>query len=151
MLSLTAPPEAGALLDRYLISLDDDELDDAWASGLFTEDAWVAFPMSRHDGLPGLADYHRRSLAAFARTQHLGSRPVAEPVDADTVRLRASVVSTHVYEDAGAPGAAPLFVAGTLVHGRARRTGDGWRLAALDFRVLWTTGTPPGARGAGAS
>ncbi|MFD1273414.1 hypothetical protein ACFQ51_21895 [Streptomyces kaempferi] len=47
--------EISTLLDRYLIGLDDDELDDAWARGLFTKDALVEFPMSLHEGLEGLA------------------------------------------------------------------------------------------------
>ncbi|SDO12606.1 nuclear transport factor 2 family protein [Actinacidiphila guanduensis] len=140
----TDPPAAGAaqLLDRYLISLDDDKLDDAWARDLFTEDAVVEFPMSRHAGRAGMADWHRESLAAFAGTQHLGSPAVVDPLGPDRVGLRANLVSTHVHH----PGAArePLFATGTFVTGEARRTPAGWRLSALAFRVVWMTGSPPG-------
>ncbi|MEU6219578.1 nuclear transport factor 2 family protein [Streptomyces sp. NPDC047022] len=136
------PLEISALLDRYLVGLDDDEINDAWARALFTKDARVEFPMSGHDGLDGLADYHREALSAFATTQHLGS-PAVIDLDADGERavLRANLVSTHVHH----PGTAgdPLFQAGTLATGEARRTGEGWRLSSLTFRVLWTRGTPP--------
>jgi len=131
------PTEVTTLLDRYLLGLDDDKLDDAWARSLFTDDAAVEFPMSRHRGMAGLAEYHRSALAAFDRTQHLGSPAVVDLLDADRATLRANVISTHVKPDA------QLFTAGTLVRGEARRTPDGWRLAALSFALVWTTGDPP--------
>jgi hypothetical protein len=137
--------EISTLLDRYLIGLDDDELDDAWARGLFTKDALVEFPMSRHEGLDGLAGYHRDALAAFAATQHLGSPAVVDLDDAgERAVLRANLVSTHVHH----PDAAdePLFQVGTLATGEVRRAAEGWRLSSLTFRVLWTRGTPPRPR-----
>ncbi|MFE9762915.1 nuclear transport factor 2 family protein [Streptomyces sp. NPDC005808] len=137
--------EIRALLDRYLIGLDDEELNDAWASRLFTRDARVEFPMSGHKGLDGLAAYHRESLAAFAATQHLGSPAVVDrQIEGEDgrgrARLRANLVSTHVHHPGGT--GRPLFTAGTLATGEAVRTDDGWRLASLSFRVLWTEGTP---------
>ncbi|MET9520005.1 nuclear transport factor 2 family protein [Streptomyces sp. NPDC002994] len=136
------PFEISALLDRYLIGLDDQELDDAWAQELFTKDARVEFPMSRHEGLNGLADYHRDALGAFAATQHLGSPAVVEFGEAgERAVLRANLVSTHVHHSGAA--AEPLFQVGTLATGEARLTADGWRLATLSFRVLWSRGTPP--------
>ncbi|MFJ5265810.1 nuclear transport factor 2 family protein [Streptomyces sp. NPDC088387] len=128
------------LLGRYLIALDDGELDDAWARSLFTGDAVVTFPMSRHEGRAGLAAWHRASLASFAATQHLGSPPVVE-VAGGHARFRAQVLTTHVHHP-GADGP-PLFRAGTLATGSARRTGEGWRLDTLSFHVLFTEGTPP--------
>lgn len=130
----------GDLLGRYLIGLDDGELDDAWASSLFTEDAVVTFPMSAHTGRAGLAAWHQASLAAFARTQHLGSPPVVDIEGADAV-FRANVLTTHVHHPGGQGPA--LFRAGTLACGEARRTPDGWRMSALSFRVLFTEGEPP--------
>ncbi|CAL9667894.1 nuclear transport factor 2 family protein [Streptomyces sp. Tu 3180] len=135
-----------ALLNRYLVSLDDadDTLDDAWAAGLFTEDAVVAFPMSRHQGRAGMAAYHSAALSAFAATQHLGSAPVVV-VDGDRATLRANLISTHVHHARHVPprgGLAPLFATGTFVTGRARRTGSGWRLSQLSFRLLWADGSP---------
>ncbi|MBK3644776.1 nuclear transport factor 2 family protein [Streptomyces sp. MBT33] len=130
----------GELLGRYLIALDDGELDGAWARSLFTEDAVVTFPMSRHAGCAGLAEWHRASLAVFARTQHLGSPPVVS-VDGDRAVFRANVLTTHVHNSGG--DAPPLFRAGTLASGEARRTPDGWRMSALSFRVLFTEGEPP--------
>ncbi|MFC8415068.1 nuclear transport factor 2 family protein [Streptomyces coelicoflavus] len=128
------------LLGRYLVTLDDEEPDDAWARGLFTEDAVVTFPMSRHEGLAGLAEWHRASLAAFARTQHLGS-PAVVTVSGDRAVLRANVLTTHVHHPGG--DRPPLFRAGTLVRGGARRTAAGWRLVELSFTVQFTEGRPP--------
>ncbi|MFD8309294.1 nuclear transport factor 2 family protein [Streptomyces sp. NPDC059690] len=130
----------GDLLGRYLIALDDGELDDAWALSLFTQDAVVTFPMSEHAGCAGLAAWHRASLAAFARTQHLGSPPVVD-VDGERAVFRAHVLTTHVNHPGGSGPA--LFRAGTLAYGRARRTRDGWRMSELSFRVLFTEGEPP--------
>jgi hypothetical protein len=131
------------LLSRYLVTLDDEELDDAWAPSLFTEDAVVTFPMSRHEGRAGLAEWHRASLAVFARTQHLGS-PAVVSVAGDRAAFRANVLTTHVHHPGGDRPA--LFRAGTLACGEARRTSAGWRMGELSFRVLFTEGEPP-ARG----
>jgi hypothetical protein len=130
----------GDLLGRYLIALDDEELDDAWARSLFTEDAVVTFPMSRHAGCAGLAAWHRASLTAFARTQHLGSPPVVS-VEGDRAVFRANVLTTHVHHPGG--DRPPLFRAGTLARGEARRTPAGWRLGELSFQVIFTEGEPP--------
>ncbi|MGW7385639.1 nuclear transport factor 2 family protein [Streptomyces sp. NPDC054794] len=137
--------EVADLLSRYLVSLDDEELDDAWASALFTEDAVVAFPISRHAGVEGMAEYHRSALAAFAATQHLGS-PALVVLDGDRATLRANLLSTHVHHAHHARPEGqldPLFATGTFVDGEARRTPRGWRLTLLSFRLLWADGTPP--------
>lgn len=128
------------LLGRYLVTLDDEEPDDAWARSLFAEEAVVTFPMSRHEGCAGLAEWHRASLAAFARTQHLGS-PAVVTVAGDRAAFRANVLTTHVHHPGG--DRPPLFRAGTLASGEARRTSAGWRMVELSFRVLFTEGEPP--------
>ncbi|MET8905674.1 MULTISPECIES: nuclear transport factor 2 family protein [unclassified Streptomyces] len=131
-----------ALLDRYLISLDQEELDAGWAADLFTADAVVAFPISRHEGIEGMADYHAAALSAFAATMHLGSPAVVEVRDG-TATLRANLMSTHVHHCAAQDGPPPLFTTGTSVRGSARRTAGGWRLAELTFRLVWSQGSPP--------
>ncbi len=74
--------------------------------------------MSRHEGLDGLAGYHRDALAAFAATQHLGSPTVVDLDDAgERAVLRANLVSTH----AARRGGRALFQVGTLATGEARR------------------------------
>ncbi|MDH6132656.1 hypothetical protein P3T37_002042 [Kitasatospora sp. MAA4] len=139
--SASETSEIGALLDRYLLTLDDEELDDEWARSLFADEACVEFPMSRHEGIDGLAEYHRLALAAFESTQHLNSPAVVDLSGDDRATLRANLIATHVH----LPGAAePIFATGTLATGEARRTPDGWRLTLLSFRLLWKTGTPPG-------
>lgn len=137
--------EVGALFDRYLITLDEEKLDDDWARGLFTEDARIVFPMSQHEGIEGLAAYHGQALSRYERTQHLNSPAVVE-VRGSRASFRANLMSTHVHLAANAPagGERPaLFATGTSVTGAARRTPDGWRLSELSFRVVWMTGSPP--------
>jgi hypothetical protein len=135
------------LVERYFLSLDDpdEELDDAWAAGLFTGDALVAFPMSRHEGIAGLPAYHRAALSAFAATQHAGSRAVVV-LDGERATLRANLISTHVHHARNARPQGdlpPLLATGTFVDGEARRTPRGWRLSRLSFRLLWADGSPP--------
>ncbi|MBM9506445.1 nuclear transport factor 2 family protein [Actinacidiphila acididurans] len=129
------------LLDRYFVTLDDEELDDAWAAGLFTPEAVVAFPISRHEGLAGMAAYHSGALSAFAATQHLGS-PAVVDISGDHACLRANLMSTHVHHARSDTGAPQLFTTGTFVDGRARRTPAGWRLSELVFRLVWANGSP---------
>lgn len=131
-----------ALLDRYLVSLDQEELDAGWAAGLFTPDAVVAFPISRHEGIEGMADYHATALSAFAATMHLSSPAVVEVRDG-TAALRANLMSTHVHHAAAQDGAPQLFTTGTSVRGSARRTAHGWRLSELTFHLVWSQGSPP--------
>lgn len=146
MNSVTSAAEISTLLDRYLIGLDEEKLDDAWARALFSDDARVEFPMARHEGIEGLADWHRQALDAFARTQHLNSPAVVDLTGDERAVLRANLVSTHVHHPGGSGD--PLFVAGTLVRGEARRTERGWRLTGLSFRLVWSTGTPPAPKDA---
>ncbi|MEU0163419.1 nuclear transport factor 2 family protein [Streptomyces sp. NPDC006261] len=136
--------QVASLLDRYLLSLDDEEIDDVWAAGLFTEDAVVAFPISRHTGIEGMSAYHRAALSAFAATQHHGS-PALVVLEGDRATLRANLISTHVHHAHNAlpqGNLAPLFTTGTFVNGEARRTARGWRLSLLSFRLLWADGAP---------
>lgn len=141
--------QVASLLSRYLLSLDDEEeeLDEAWAARLFAPEAVVAFPHNRHEGIEGMAEYHRSALAAFAGTQHHGSAP-AVAVDGDRATLRANLISTHVHHArhvAPEGPLAPLFANGTFVTGEARRTAEGWKLTLLAFRLLWAEGNPPPA------
>lgn len=133
---LLSRAEVTALLDRYLLDLDTAELDDAWAGSLFTDDAQVRFPVGAHDGVAGMAEFHRTAMAKFTGTQHLGSHAVVD-VDGDEAALRANLVSTQVLPDRS------LFTTGTRAEGRAVRSGAGWRLRTLSFHLVWSTGSPP--------
>lgn len=130
--------EVASLLDRYLIALDTGRLDDVWAESLFAGRAVVTFPVGGHEGLDGLAAFHRDALAKFDRTQHLNS-PALVDLDGDRATLRANLISTQVLPSQ------ELFVTGTSVHGEARLTAHGWRLCVLSFRLIWKTGDPPSA------
>ncbi|MEU0154739.1 nuclear transport factor 2 family protein [Micromonospora fulviviridis] len=133
--------EVAALLDRYLVGLDSAGpdsagLDDAWAGSLFTADAVVEFPVGRHQGIDGLAGFHRTAMAKFDRTQHLNS-PAVVDLDGDRARLRANLISTQVLKSQ------ELFVTGTAAVGEAVLTAHGWRLRSMSFRLIWKTGEPP--------
>ena len=130
------------LFGRYLMTLDTVKLDSEWASWMFTPDVLIEFPMSRHEGIEGVADYHAQSLAPFAATQHLSSPPVVDPDGDTTATFSAHVVSIHVHR--GTPDAAPAarFSAGTIATGEARLTSAGWRLRRLSLQVVWTEGSP---------
>lgn len=131
--------DVGALLDRYLIGLDEQQLDESWAESLFTADACVEFPMARHEGIHGLVAFHRTALAKFARTQHLNSGAVVD-VEGDRATVRANLLSTQVL-----PSQA-LFTTGTFARGEARLGADGWRFQRLSFELVWSTGEPPAVR-----
>ncbi len=140
--------EIAGLLDRYLITLDDEKLDDDWTRSLFTEDASVTFPVGGHQGAAGMGAFHQRTLDAFTCTQHMGTHAFVEiEGGGGTARLRANCTSTHVHRPENAAELGPLFRTGTFVDGRARRTPEGWRLSALSFRLMWKHGTPPGGGG----
>lgn len=141
MTSISAEEEVAALVARYLISLDDEKLDEDWARRLFTDDVCVEFPMNRHDGIEGVVEYHRRSLAAFARTQHLGSHAAVD-VEGDRATLRANLIATHLHPPAADGTDGGMFMAGTFLSGGARRTPDGWRLSRVRVRLVWSNGSP---------
>ena len=132
----------GALLDRYLIGLDEDRLDDDWIRSLFTPDACVEFPHKTHEGIDGMADFHRSALAAFAATQHLGSSVLVERTG-DRATLKANLITTHLHKPDNVPTVGPMFTSGTAAVGEARLTEAGWRLQRLTIRSIWRTGNPP--------
>ncbi|QSB15930.1 nuclear transport factor 2 family protein [Natronosporangium hydrolyticum] len=128
-----------SLLDRYLVTLDTEQLDDQWARSLFAPDAVVTFPVGRHEGIGGLAGFHRTALGKFHRTQHMGS-PAVVDLAGNRAFLRANLMSTQVKHDMS------IFVTGTLARGEAQLTVAGWRLALLTIELVWMTGEPPISR-----
>lgn len=153
------------LLDRFILALDDHELDDAWLRSVVTDDVSFEFPLGRHDGVEGLAAFLERPMAVFERTHHLCSHAVVD-LAGDRATLKANMVAAHVHapghgtgegEGDGAAGPGPLVmfgthldgvarevvVIGTHMDGEARRSGDGWRLRRLTFRLSWILGDPP--------
>lgn len=135
----------GALLDRYLIGLDGGDYDADWFRSLFTADVTVEFPHASHEGLDGLVEFHRRSLSAYAVTQHLGSPAVVE-IDGGKATLKANAIATHVHRPENVAAVGPIFASGSAVRGEAELTGAGWRLRRLSFQKLWMTGQPPPRR-----
>ncbi|MEU6143260.1 nuclear transport factor 2 family protein [Streptomyces sp. NPDC047081] len=133
--------EISGLLDRYVLGLDYDKLDDEWADGLFAEDVVIEFPVSRHAGIDGLVEYHQRALAMWARTHHVNTPPIVS-VTGGSATLRANMTSVHVHHEREGE-IRPHYVSGTYVTGDAVRTERGWRLSRLSFDLVWKTGNPP--------
>ncbi|MFH8570257.1 nuclear transport factor 2 family protein [Streptomyces sp. NPDC017993] len=131
--------EVAELLDRYLVGLDEQRLDDGWAESLFTTDACVEFPVGRHEGIAGLAAFHRTAMAKFARTQHLNSGAVVD-IEGERATVRANLISTQVLSSQA------LFTTGTFARGEARLGAEGWRFQRLSFALVWSSGEPPALR-----
>jgi hypothetical protein len=88
------------LLDRFIVALDDHELDDAWLRSVITDDVRFEFPLGQHEGVEGLAAFLERPMARFERTHHLAS-PAVVDVDGDRATLRANMIAAHVHPPAG--------------------------------------------------
>ncbi|MFC8846779.1 MULTISPECIES: nuclear transport factor 2 family protein [unclassified Micromonospora] len=141
--------EIAGLIDRYVTALDtaDEHRTDEWYLDLFTEDVRLSFPIGDWQGIVGLSEFHRRARLRWEVTLHLsGGHTVA--VDGDRALARANVAGTHI-----ARGAAPLAVTpdqrldvGGHYHVEAVRGDQGWRISALRFTLVWTSGsgTPVG-------
>lgn len=133
------------LFGRYLMTLDAGKPDSEWASSLFTPDVLIEFPMSRHEGIEGVAEFHAQAMARFAATQHLSSSPVVHPAGETVAGFAANVVAYHVHRTPSAALPPARFSAGTVATGEARLTPAGWRLRRLSFRLVWAEGPPPDA------
>ncbi|GGR87318.1 hypothetical protein Snoj_65910 [Streptomyces nojiriensis] len=133
--------EISSLLDRYVLGLDYDKLDDEWASGLFSEDVLIEFPVSRHAGIDGLVEYHQKALAMWDGTHHQNT-PAIVSITADRATLRANMTSVHMHHQREGE-ALPHYVSGTYITGDAVYTEHGWRLSRLSFELIWKTGNPP--------
>ncbi|MFE5869619.1 nuclear transport factor 2 family protein [Streptomyces roseifaciens] len=136
-----ANAEISSLFDRYALGLDYDEIDDEWTSSLFAKDVLIEFPVSRHVGIDGLAEYHRKALAMWAGTHHVNT-PSIVSVTGDRATLRANMTSVHVHHQREGEER-PHYVSGTYVTGDAVHTEHGWRLSRLSFQLTWKTGNPP--------
>jgi hypothetical protein len=136
--ALTDRAEITDLLDRYLRSLDEGELNEQWARSFHTEDVTAEMPVGTVSGRDALLVTVRRAMALFDRTVHLGTNPVIE-LDGDRATARGAQLSTHVLAD----GSEEVFVSAGRTDTHLRRTPDGWRISATSLRVVWTQGTPP--------
>ncbi|WP_053700558.1 nuclear transport factor 2 family protein [Streptomyces sp. NRRL F-5755] len=133
--------EIAELFDRYVLALDYDELDEEWARGIFSDDVLIEFPVSQHDGINGLVEYHQKALSMWARTHHVNTQSIVS-IEGDRATIRANMTSVHVHHER-AGEAREHYVSGTYVTGDAVRTDRGWRLSRLSFDLIWKTGNPP--------
>ncbi|MFI9720565.1 nuclear transport factor 2 family protein [Streptomyces sp. NPDC052396] len=138
---LTDHTEITGLIDRYLRSLDEARFDDAWARGLFTADIRISTPVGDQQGLDGLAEAERATMAKFRRTQHIGTNHLID-LDGDRATVRWNALMTHVHLDT----ADGRFVVGGTFSGEVVRTDAGWRFRRLEVRAVWTQGEGPRVR-----
>jgi hypothetical protein len=75
-------------------------------------------------------------LSPLQATQHLIANHVVSQ-DGDDARVATNVTATHVPSD----DAGEHWVVGGRYDIRARRTSEGWRIAALTLTVRWQTGS----------
>src|SRR3954452_2213354 len=148
-MTATSPPRAAVdqlawLVDRAAISdvliefarcLDDRD----WHGYLeaFTPEAFLELPFGRFEGRAAIAAHATKGLDGFAATHHVSANHAIE-IAGDRARARSSLIAAHV-PDAGAPGR--HGDAGGWYDSELVRTSEGWRLASVALRVVWTTGT----------
>jgi hypothetical protein len=136
--------EIAELVDRYihlLDSADDPERDDEAYRRVFTDDVRLTFPIGQRQGIAGLAQFQRSAYLCWERTYHQSGNHVID-LDGDLARVRAQVWALHVEGGAEPMGVsdAHRFDVGGSYDATAVRSGTGWRIAALEFIVLWTSG-----------
>jgi len=134
------------MIDRYMLSLDESELDDEWAESFHTEDVTSSTPLGDGAGLVGLAEGTRVALGRYQRTQHFASGHIVE-VDGDAAKVRWNALMIHVHLDSTqeARGEEPggHFDVGGIFEGEVVRGATGWRFRKLDVRPVWFNGQPP--------
>jgi hypothetical protein len=131
--------EIAELLDRYLRSLDERQLDEDWARGFFTEDAAVTVPIGKTEGIDGIVAQTRQGVLRFARTQHLGLNYLVDASPGGPgASARWNQVNHHVHPEGD------LFSSGTWSEADFVHTAAGWRIARIAMHVTWTDGRPPG-------
>ena len=144
LLDALTKAEIGALIDRYIVLLDTaddpDRVDEEYLK-VFTEDVRLTFPIGRRSGVEGLADFQRQACRAWERTYHQSGNHLVELVG-ERAEISAQVLAVHIESGSdpiGVQHAQRLDVGGRYV-ASAVSTPDGWRIAALEFVITWTSG-----------
>ncbi len=135
------------LVSRYFAAVDDKRLDLPTVEAAFASDGRLVRPNGA--AMVGPADIlssQTESFARFRATHHVTSDYVID-VDEDAATLRANLTAMHLW-DQGQGDPASLesyFLAGDVIHAKARHTPAGWRLSELAVRCVWRTGGGFGA------
>jgi hypothetical protein len=122
------------LLNGYVHAADDGRWED-WAA-LFAENAAVEMPQGAHVGRAGLAQWASDSLSAYQHMMHFsGNHDIR--VSGDAATSRSKVVAVCV------PDAAERenhLTWGGVYSIRFVREQGGWKIAALQFELVWSEG-----------
>jgi hypothetical protein len=139
--------EINALLDRYVVSADllrQDDFDESWARATFTDDVVLEFPPGDHEGIRGIAEFHRTVMERFERTWHLTSNHLID-LQEDVAEVRMTLLATHVHlaEAREAWGDDTRLTAYDHYEGTVARTRFGWRIKRMKLNIVAIDGRPP--------
>ena len=127
------------LIHRLGAVLDEQRFDDLTL--VFAEDAAITTPGGHAEGLDAIVAQAARNHAPELRTQHLATDLVID-LDGDRARARANYVGVFAI-GSGDPAPAPRFQIGSVYSFDLVRTGDGWRLHAMEMLPTWAVGERP--------
>jgi hypothetical protein len=122
------------LLNGYVHAADDGRWQD-WAA-LFAENAAVEMPQGSHVGKAGLAQWASDSLSAYRHMMHFsGNHDIR--VSGDVATSRSKVVAVCVPDAANRE---KHLTWGGVYSIRFVREEREWRIAALQFELVWSSG-----------
>lgn len=136
--------ELAELVDRYIVTLDTAEEPDRdleWYREIFTDDVRLSFPIGDREGIEGLPEFQKKAKLAWGATHHLGANHLVQ-LRGDEASVRVQIAGTHVEHDTETMGVDPAkrLDMGGYYDIQAVRTERGWRLSALRFVLVWTSG-----------
>jgi hypothetical protein len=131
------------LINRYFAAVDDRCLDVALAETTFAPDGKIVRPNGAELVGPAvICEAQNESFARFRATQHVMTNYVVDLVG-EHAHVRANVIATHLWAPGqGDPNALEShFTAGGVITADVVRLERGWRITALENRVVWRTGS----------
>lgn len=131
------------LINRYFAAVDDRSLDLSLAEATFAPDGKIVRPNGAELVGPAvICEGQNESFARFRATHHVMTNYVVDLVG-ERARVRANVIATHLWAPGqGDPNALEShFTAGGVITADVVRLERGWRIATLENRVVWRTGS----------
>ena len=119
------------LVYRLGASLDEHRFDDLPA--LLTDEATATTPGGTARGRDATIAQATRNHAGYDRLHHVVTNVLVD-LDGDRATVRANLVATFVRE-----ASQPELVVGGVYRFQVERTGQGWRIASIEFNPVWRT------------
>ncbi|HEY3610284.1 MAG TPA: nuclear transport factor 2 family protein [Pseudonocardiaceae bacterium] len=130
---LTDRAEITRLCDRYTHNLDLNRDNDAWLDSVFTEDAYLIFPMGEYRGMDGLKQFQDMARKTFETTHHISSNYDIN-LAGDRAEVTAHLQAIHVHRT---DDPETHFGIGGHYTAETVRTEDGWRIRKFNFTLVW--------------